>query len=262
MSSIMNFKLLDGTTHNYNELLDMMVEDAFYYGYLGKAALSSSSLKKLLQSPKAYQASLEERQEETKALREGKLIHLLLLEPHKEETLNVVDVKTRTAKAYKEAAAEYGAENTFTAIEIAVAKKVVRAVKNCPEAWDMIYGAATEVPAIGNILGYPFRAKADILHKGTRIVDLKTTGNDLSKFKYDAYNFGYDAQAAIYTHLFGLKEFTFLAVSKSTYDIGIFTTSEEFIESGRRKVAKALAVYLEYFEEGKPISSYVIRGEL
>ena len=73
MSSIMNFKLLDGTTHNYNELLDMMLEDSFYYGYLGKAALSSSSLKKLLQSPKAYQASLEERQEETKALREGSL---------------------------------------------------------------------------------------------------------------------------------------------------------------------------------------------
>ena len=46
-----------------------------------------------------------------------------------------------------------GAENTFTAVEIAVAKKVVRAVKDCPEAWDMIYGAATEVPAIGNILG-------------------------------------------------------------------------------------------------------------
>ena len=43
MSSIMNFKLLDGTTHNYNELLDMMLEDAFYYGYLGKAALSSST---------------------------------------------------------------------------------------------------------------------------------------------------------------------------------------------------------------------------
>ena len=52
MSSIMNFKLLDGTTHNYNELLEMMLEDAFYYGYLGKAALSSSALKKLLQSPK------------------------------------------------------------------------------------------------------------------------------------------------------------------------------------------------------------------
>ena len=31
-------------------------------------------------------------------------------------------MKTRTAKAYKEAAAEYGAENTFTAVEIAVAE--------------------------------------------------------------------------------------------------------------------------------------------
>ena len=183
------------------------------------------------------------------------------MEPHKEETLQVVDVKTRTAKAYKEAAAEYGAENTFTAVEIAIAKKVVKAVKECPEAWDMIYGAATEVPAIGNILGYPFRAKADILHKGTRIVDLKTTA-DIHKFKRNAYAFGYDAQAAIYTHLFGLKEFTFLVVDKQSYDIGIFTTTPDFIESGRQKVAKALGIYLEYFEEGKPISSYVIRGEL
>jgi len=147
-------------------------------------------------------------------------------------------------------------------VEIATAKKVARAVKDCPEAWEMIYGAATEVPVAGEIMGFPFRAKADILHKGTRIVDLKTTGNDLSKFKYDAYSFGYDAQAAIYTHLFGLEEFTFLVVSKSTYDVGIFTTTPEFIKSGKAKVAKAIEIYREYFIEGKALSSYVIRGEL
>src|SRR6056300_1428209 len=152
-------KLLDGQSWESRELLEKMLDDAFYYGYLGKAALSSSSLKKLLQSPKLYASSLTEDQEETKALREGKLIHLLLLEPHKEESLKVVDVKTRTAKAYKEAAAEYGAENTFTAVEIATAKKVAKAVKDCPEAYDMIYGAATEVPQIGNIMGLPFRCK-------------------------------------------------------------------------------------------------------
>ena len=76
-------KLLDGQSWDYNELLEQMLKDEFYYGYLGKAALSSSSLKKLLQSPKVFQASLSEQQVETKALREGKLIHLLLLEPHK-----------------------------------------------------------------------------------------------------------------------------------------------------------------------------------
>ena len=254
-------KLLDGQVFEYGELLEKMQYDDFYYGYLNRAALSSSSLKKLLQSPKAYQSSLEESQDETKALREGKLIHLLLLEPHKEETLQVIDVKSRTAKAYKDAAIEFGSENTYTAVEIAVAKKVVRAVKDCPAAWDMIYGAATEVPAVGNIMGYPFRAKADILHKGTRIVDLKTTA-DIHKFKWNAYSFGYDAQAAIYTHLFGLKEFTFLVVDKSSYDVGIFTTTPEFINGGKEKVAKAIGIYREYFQEGKPISSYIIRGEL
>ena len=114
-------KLLDGQVFEYSELLEKMQYDDFYYGYLNRAALSSSGLKKLLQSPKAYQSSLEESQEETKALREGKLIHLLLLEPHKEETLQVIDVKSRTAKAYKDAAIEFGSENTYTTVEIATA---------------------------------------------------------------------------------------------------------------------------------------------
>ena len=254
-------KLLDGQSWDYNELLEQMLKDEFYYGYLGKAALSSSSLKKLLQSPKVYQASLNEQQVETKALREGKLIHLLLLEPHKEESLNVIEVKTRTSKAYKDAALEFGSDNTFTAVEIATAKKVARAVKDCPEAWEMIYGAATEVPVAGSIMGLPFRAKADILHKGTRIVDLKTTA-DIHKFKWNAYSFGYDAQAAIYTHLFGLEDFTFLVVDKSSYDVGVFTTTPEFIKSGKEKVAKAIEIYREYFIEGRPLSSYIIRGEL
>jgi len=107
-------------------------------------------------------------------------------------------------------------------------------------------------------MGFPFRCKADILHKGQRIVDLKTTA-DIHKFKYNAYTFGYDAQAAIYTHLFGLEEFTFLVVDKSSYDVGIFTTGEDFIKSGKEKVAKAIDVYREYYQEGKPLSQYIIR---
>ncbi len=257
----MKIELLDGKVWDRLELLDQMLNDDFYYGYLSKAALSSSSLKKLLQSPKAYAASIKEEQQETKALREGKLIHLLLLEPHKEEALIVVDVKTRTAKAYKEAAAEHGAENTFLSVEVATAKKVVRAVKECKEAFDLIYGAATEVPGCGTILGLPFRAKADILHKGQRIVDFKTTA-DIHRFKYTASNFHYDVQAAIYTHIFDIKEFTFLAIDKNTYDIGIFTTSENFINQGRRKVAEAIDVYIKYFEEGRALSTHILRGEL
>tara|TARA_R110000787_G_C13402800_1_gene443550 strand:+ start:731 stop:1510 length:780 start_codon:yes stop_codon:yes gene_type:complete len=254
-------KLLDGQSWDSKELLEKMLDDSFYYGYLGKAALSSSSLKQLLKSPKYYARQLETKQEETKALREGKLIHLLLLEAHREEELVVIDVKSRAAKTYKDAVLEHGAENVFTGIEVAQAKNVANAVKQCPEAWAMIDGATTEVPGAGTIMGLPFRAKADILHEGKRIVDLKTTA-DIYKFKRSAYDFGYDAQAAIYTHIFGLQEFTFLVVDKTTLDVGIYTTTPAFIKSGQAKVKEAIEVYEKFFIKGEALSSHIIRGVL
>jgi len=51
-------------------------------------------------------------------------------------------------------------------------------------------------------------------------------------------------------------------VDKSSYDVGVFTTTPEFIKSGKEKVARALEIYREYFVEGRPLSTYIIRGEL
>ena len=257
----MRYKLLDGTSWKEADLLQNMAKDEFYYGYLSKAALSSSSLKQLLDSPRVFQEALNAEGKETKALREGRLIHELLLEPHKEENYKIVEVKTRAAKAFKEAVEEYGAHRVYTGVELATARKVANSVRNCPPAWDLIYGAATEVPAFNTVMGLPFRAKADILHKGQKIVDLKTTA-DLSKFKWSSRSFSYDLQAALYLHIFGLESFTFLVVDKSTYDVGIFETSEEFLDSGRRKIAEAIEVYIKYFEEGANINEYVVRGIL
>ena len=38
----------DGVEHKRDEILEKMYDDDFYYGYLGKNALSSSSLKNIL----------------------------------------------------------------------------------------------------------------------------------------------------------------------------------------------------------------------
>jgi len=38
-------QLLNGETFREDEILELMLNDEFYYGYLGKAALSSSSIK-------------------------------------------------------------------------------------------------------------------------------------------------------------------------------------------------------------------------
>jgi len=47
-------KLLDNSLWDKDKLLHDMQSDDFYYGYLGKAALSSSSIKLLLDSPRTY----------------------------------------------------------------------------------------------------------------------------------------------------------------------------------------------------------------
>jgi hypothetical protein len=96
--------LLDGTSWDMTTLLEAMLDDDFYYGYLGSASLSSSSDKLLNASPKEYAKSLRGHQLETSALAVGKLIHTAVLEPDKVDTLFVtVDVTTKSTKTYKEA---------------------------------------------------------------------------------------------------------------------------------------------------------------
>ena len=102
-------KLLDGKEWNKAELLEKMYDDSFYYGYLGKTALSSSSLKKLLESYDTYLEDLKKSEEEAKipkaerpvkkALQLGRLVHVGILEPHKmDEYFHFVDTKIRRGK--------------------------------------------------------------------------------------------------------------------------------------------------------------------
>ena len=78
-----NITLLDGSQWTIKELVSRMYDDKFYYGYLGENALSSSSAKKLLVSPKQYENSLHQNNNNIPALREGRLFHMMALEEHK-----------------------------------------------------------------------------------------------------------------------------------------------------------------------------------
>jgi hypothetical protein len=64
-------KLLNNEVFNKQDILSKMMDDEFYYGYLGVNALSSSASKKLLDSPYAYYRSLTEKQTNVQALRDG-----------------------------------------------------------------------------------------------------------------------------------------------------------------------------------------------
>jgi hypothetical protein len=264
--------LLDFTNWDKKELLEKMQDDSFYYGYLGKAALSSSSVKLLLDSPKKYKYVTEYSQPESQALRDGRLFHLSVLEPDKLSQLHFVDVQSKNTKKYKEAKEEFG--EVYTKKELTDAERLTDALQKNYFAMELIQGSEFEVPAIAEIFGYPFRGKADILNN--QIIDLKTTQDlkqwgvkndkykELSTNSYVARKYGYDCQCYIYCNLFNksYKDFKFLVIDKGTLDIGIYDVSEETYYRGEQKVEFAIETYNQFFQQGESLNDYIIRGTI
>jgi len=252
--------LLDGSVWDKQELLEKMNDDSFYYGYLSGAALSSSSLKLLLDSPKTYYNVTKYGNEESQALRDGWLFHTAILEPEVFSSQIFVDVQSKNTKAYKEAVAEHG--KVFTAAERSAAERLADAFLRNTKAVELIRDCEFEVPVIGDVMGFPFRGKADVLGKN-RIVDLKST-SDIRAFPYSARKYGYSVQCYLYAQLFGIdyKDFVFLAMDKKSLDIGIYYCSEEFYFDGEQKVEKALEVYDTYFLQAADLDQYYLEGIL
>lgn len=243
---------LDGKFWEVQDILEKMMDDDFYYNYLGKVALSSSSCTKLLQSPRKYELSLMGHSESTDALTIGSLVHYKILEPEKFNGLHFVDVKGKTSKKFKDAVEEYGKQNTYTIYEKFQAEDVADVFLNNSKCVDMLHHTRQEVPAFGDIFGLPFRAKADILGDGY-IVDLKTTGKGVEGFRYSANTWNYDMQMYIYCTLFDIPYdcFTFVVVDKSSKGLGIFECSKDFYLRGKNKTEQAVQIYRDYFIDKK-----------
>jgi hypothetical protein len=255
-----DIQLLNGERFRHDEILELMLDDKFYYDYLGKAALSSSSIKLLLDSPKKYKYVTEYGSQESNALEDGWLFHTCILEPEVFEKQIFVDVQSKNTKAYKLAKEEHG--KVFTMKEKNDAERLADAFLRNEHALQLITNCEFEVPAIKMIHGYAFRGKADVLDS-YRIVDLKTT-SDLKAFPYAARKYGYDVQVYLYSQLFNkpYEEFKFIAIDKGSLDIGIYDVSEEFYNSGKEKVTKAIETFETFFINGADIDSYCIKGTL
>ena len=253
----------DGKEWDVADLEKKAIDDSFYYGYLAKNVLSSSSVKLLNKSPKDYKDMLEGVQKGSKALEEGKLIHTMLLEPEKLSDVNIVETTTRATKVFKAALAEN--PNTFTQKEYDNCRSIADAVLNNSSVSAFMEGCDAEVPVIGEISGIPFRAKADLLSREKGILlDIKTTG-DMDRFKWNVQNFGYHMQVYIYCELFGISydDFYFLVVDKKTKAVGVFNVTEETYFKGLAETEKAIDQYKKYFiDKEQDVNDFTIFGEV
>ena len=251
--------LLNGDHWGKDEILTQMYDDDFYYGHLNKYALSSSSLKTILKSPKTYRNILKYGNDiDSPALAAGKLVHWMVLEPHKIDKLHFVDASTKNTNRYKDAKLKYG--EVFLTKERSAAERLADAVLRNEAAIRLLNKSEFEVPAIEMINDLPFRGKADIIQNDT-IIDLKTTA-DLNTFKYSADKYGYDLQAWLYLKLFNKTKFVFLIVDKASTDIGIYDVSDDFLKRGEQKFRQAVDNYKYFFEQENDLDQYVMRGIL
>ena len=252
--------LLNGDAWAKEEILANMFDDEFYYSHLGKHALSSSSLKTILKSPKTYRNVIKygDPSGDSPALSLGKLAHWMLLEPHKIDQLHFIDASTKNTLKYKEAKENY--DEVFLTKERKATERITDAVLRNEAALKLLSNSEFEVPEIAMIEGLPFRGKADII-QGDTIIDYKTS-SELKNFRYSADKYGYDLQAYMYLRLFNKKKFTFLVVDKGSTDIAIFETSEDFINKGKDKFYTAVENYKYFFEDNNDLDQYVMRGIL
>jgi hypothetical protein len=192
---------------------------------------------------------------ESQALRDGKLVHMQILEPKKYKTLNFIDVSSKRVKKWTEAVAEFGAENTYTMKEKYINNAISRAFLQNDACSKYLKGTDKEVGAIEVLDGVPFRGKADILGDDF-VADLKTTNDGVddqgkkNAFEWTVQKYDYDLQAYLYTRLFNKPRFVWLVLDKTTTDIGIFEASDELLERGKDKFDRIIDRYETFFVHG------------
>ena len=230
-----------------DDILPLMDNDEFYYGYLGKQALSSTSFKQILNDFNEFLLAREGLGKviPKQALRDGRLIHLAVLEPHRLDDLTIID-STKGSKLYKNAVAERNDAEVYTTREM---KKCIPLADNVAkdfESFMLLDGAVNEVSGIMMLEGLPVRGKADILRKDdNHIIDLKTT-SDASRFEQSIDTWGYDLQGALYLKMFNCDRFSFIVLDKITGEVSHRELTKEELTRGQAKLDKAIKIYKDY----------------
>ena len=210
---------------NGAQIIEKLRNDEDYYGEYGQQFLSNSNIYNLLKFPKLFRVS----QPKTKAMLEGSYFHTAMLEPEKLKDYQVIDIASRSTKAYKEACPE--GEILLLQKEKEHLDNLVNTMQDNLEIFDVIYaeGNEFEVPAIQSI-----------------------------KFMYSCKTYNYDSQAYLYQRFFN-RPLRFYVIDKQSLQLGIYDCSANFIEGGKNKVEKATEIYNKFFSNDKShdINNYI-----
>lgn len=237
----------DLTGTQWEETITLLKDDANYYGKIGKQYLSNSDIITLLKDPQSFGKP----KEQTLPMLQGSYLHTAILEPHKIDNFQIVDMASRNSKAYKEAKEESGQERLLLLKEKEELDVLVDAIIGNREFCGMLIEDTNvfEQPGIAQLHGMMWKGKCDVLG-ADKLIDIKTT-SDIDRFEWSAKTYNYDCQCVIYEAIFGLPMY-FMVIEKGTCRMDLFDCSDQFRREGERKIKEAIQVFQDYFAPDAP----------
>jgi hypothetical protein len=252
--------------------------DEEYYG--DYEYVTNSQLGYIKKSPAYYWKMRNGGSLDTPALRFGALVHTLILEPEKyqenfvvfnpddrpEKDKGMTSKLNRAWRVRLEEECADGRKYLMTMDQYNLAIKLRNKLLSSPDVKAILDNCETEVPKcwVDFNTMTKCKGKADIVvDNGDMLVDIKTTGKDVSEFRKSAYRYGYNRQAAFYMDGFNAKEFVFIVIeTNAPHQIGIFRCSDMFIDSGRQEYIELLEKKRKYCETQTEANNHIIHEEL
>jgi hypothetical protein len=242
--------------------------------------VTNSQLGYIKKSPAYYWKMRNGGSLDTPALRFGNLVHTLILEPEKyqdnfvvfnpedrpEKDKGMTSKLNRAWKVKMEEQCKNGRKYLMTMDQYNLAMTLRNKLLACSDFKWILDGCETEVAKswVDFNTMTKCKGKADIVvDGGNMLVDIKTTGKDVSDFKKSAYRYGYNRQAAFYLDGFNAKEFIFFVIETNPpHQIGMFRCTESFLDSGRQEYVELLETKRLYCETEQEANKHIINAEL
>jgi hypothetical protein len=230
-----------------------------------KSYLSYSSIKYALQDMQLFDMYMKgQLKKESDALIFGSAYDCKLFTPEKfdanflvfddtEKCKEIGGAKPRSTNTYKEWFAEFGQANidkTFITIEDnTIMNDMIYRLKDTGVLDTFLMGEY-QVEFNEFLDDIPVRGFLDC-KSGSFISDSKSA-KSVKSFRFDLKSFGYDIQAYLYTAVFGMEDFYWVAQEKTfPYTIGVYKASEDTINLGRFKFNKGVDMITDYLTNGK-----------
>ena len=232
-----------------------MIFDLPFDEYLAHEGYGSGAIRQFLNSPTHFRHYLQTKGEPPSPSQVvGSMTHCALLEPREVNNRYAVppegmDRRTNAGKAAWAMFEDANRDKTIVTPQQSMTAWAIRdTLMAMPEYRSLIYGdevIGVEVSKfwIDDATGLPLKARADMLRKDRRCIDLKTAADASPRgFAAACARYGYHVQAAMYCDAFDCDAFTFVAVeNKPPFAAGIYHLDEASLELGRQQYRQALA---------------------